>query len=180
MTDKIKLTGDERRAQLLDWLKSSSPLTGNELAQRASVSRQVIVQDMTLLKARNEPILATSQGYVYMESDSRQGPALLERVIAVQHTPEQSEEELLLIVDHGVGVKDVIVEHPVYGQISAQIRVHTRKEVYEFISNIRSSKATFISELTQGVHLHTLTSPSEERLDEVCEALREIGFLVTD
>lgn len=180
MANNTKLTGDERRAKLLDWLKSSSPLTGTELAQRAKVSRQVIVQDMTLLKARNEPILATSQGYVYMDHDKKDNAPLYERVIAVQHTPQQSEEELLLIVDYGVSVQDVIVEHPVYGQISAQIRVNTRKEVYDFMRNIRSSGASFISELTNGIHLHTLTSPSEERLDEVCEALKEIGFLITD
>lgn len=180
MATNIKLTGEERRTKLLDWLKSSSPLTGTELAQRANVSRQVIVQDMTLLKARNEPILATSQGYVYMDQSTKENASLFERVIAVQHAPEQSEEELQLIVDYGVGVKDVIVEHPIYGQISAQIRVNTRKEVYDFMNNIRSSGAAFISELTNGIHLHTLTSPSEERLDEVCEALKKVGFLITD
>lgn len=96
MATNIKLTGEERRTKLLDWLKSSSPLTGTELAQRANVSRQVIVQDMTLLKARNEPILATSQGYVYMDQSTKENASLFERVIAVQHAPEQSEEELLL------------------------------------------------------------------------------------
>ncbi|CAM5389150.1 hypothetical protein LSPH24S_01338 [Lysinibacillus sphaericus] len=62
-----KMLGEERRLQLLELLKkSNTPITGTDFAKFANVSRQVIVNDMTLLKARNEPIIATSQGYIYM------------------------------------------------------------------------------------------------------------------
>lgn len=72
MTEELKLMGANRRDQLLLWLKESkSPLTGGELAKKANVSRQVIVQDISLLKAKNVPIIATSQGYVYMDEIGR-------------------------------------------------------------------------------------------------------------
>lgn len=119
LTDGLKLTGAERRQQLLAWLKESeAPLTGSELAKRASVSRQVIVQDISLLKAKNEPIIATSQGYMYLRSAlGKKQP--VQRIIACDHEPEKTEEELNLIVDFGVTVKDVTIEHPVYGDLNS-------------------------------------------------------------
>ncbi|MFB5673971.1 transcription repressor NadR [Paenibacillus terreus] len=179
MNDETKLSGAERREKLLQWLKEHSPLTGSELARRASVSRQVIVQDITLLKAKNEPIMATSQGYMYLaQPEASDRP--VERIVAVQHGPERTEEELQLIVDYGVTVKDVIVEHPVYGEITAPILASTRQEVHEFILRITSTNAAYLSELTGGIHLHTLTAPDQERLDQACQALERAGFLLTD
>ncbi len=123
MTEELKLMGANRRDQLLLWLKESkSPLTGGELAKKANVSRQVIVQDISLLKAKNVPIIATSQGYVYMDAAAQQHQQA-ERIIACLHGPERTEEELQLIVDEGVTVKDVKIEHPVYGDLTAAIQV---------------------------------------------------------
>ncbi|MDP4097242.1 transcription repressor NadR [Paenibacillus sp. P96] len=179
MSGEIKLSGAERREKLLQWLKENSPLTGSELARRSSVSRQVIVQDITLLKARNEPIMATSQGYMYLAKPEA-ADRLIERIVAVQHGPERTEEELQLIVDYGVTVKDVIVEHPVYGELTAPILASTRQDVHQFILRITSTKASYLSELTGGVHLHTLTAPDQERLDQACQALERAGFLLAD
>ncbi|TKH41323.1 transcription repressor NadR [Paenibacillus terrae] len=179
MTEPLKRMGTERREQLLQWLKSESPLTGSELARRASVSRQVIVQDISLLKAGQEPILATSQGYIYMEPAGQAAPPA-SRIIVCKHRPEQTEEELKLIVDYGVSVQDVIVEHPVYGDLTAPIRVGTRKEVDDFIRKISSTQATYLSQLTGGIHLHTLHAPDEAKINEACAALENAGFLMTD
>ncbi|MFB5265899.1 transcription repressor NadR [Paenibacillus enshidis] len=179
MNGEMKLNGTERREKLLQWLKQHSPLTGSELARRASVSRQVIVQDITLLKARNEPIMATSQGYMYLaKPEAADRP--VERIVAVQHGPERTEEELQLIVDYGVTVKDVIVEHPVYGEITAPILASTRQDVHEFILRITSTNASYLSELTGGIHLHTLTAPDQERIEQAVQALERAGFLLTD
>lgn len=57
----------------------------------------------------------------------------VQRIIACDHEPEKTEEELNLIVDFGVTVKDVTIEHPVYGDLTASIRVSTRKEVSDFV-----------------------------------------------
>jgi transcriptional regulator of NAD metabolism len=172
-----KVLGEERRDLLLSWLQTEDvPLTGSELSKRTNVSRQIIVQDISLLKARNEPIIATSQGYVYMHKKHAQ-PSF-QRLIVCRHQPEQTAEELNLLVDHGVLVKDVIVEHPVYGELTASIMVSTRKEVREFLDKVKETNASFLSELTEGVHLHTIQADSPLKLEEACQALEQAGFLV--
>ncbi|WEG14064.1 transcription repressor NadR [Pullulanibacillus sp. KACC 23026] len=174
--EQDKLLGDERRERLLGWLKETrNPITGSELARRTKVSRQVIVQDISLLKAKNEPIIATAQGYVYINQDFS---AMVSKVIACKHTPEQTEQELTIMVDHGVTVKDVIVEHPVYGEITANLRLSNRREVQHFLSRIQQSNASLLSNLTDGIHLHTLVATNEAALIRVERELEKEGFLL--
>lgn len=176
----MKIPGNERRSVILNWLKEADePLKGSEIAQRTNVSRQVIVQDISLLKAQNEPILATSQGYVYVMQDKEELP-VYKRIIASSHGPEATEEELNLIVDHGVTVRDVIIEHPVYGELTASIMVSNRKEVKDFIKKIEDRNAAYLSQLTEGLHLHTLAADRQEKIDEACAALKVEGFLVDE
>ncbi|MBV6683971.1 transcription repressor NadR [Rossellomorea sp. RS05] len=171
-----KLLGDERRDWILHTLKSRGiPITGGELAKESRVSRQVIVSDITLLKAKGEPIIATSQGYLYLNPNEG---AHHEKTVACQHTPDRAEEELNLLVDHGVTVKDVKIEHGVYGDLTASIMVSNRKEVKQFLTKIRSTNAAFLSELTDGVHLHTLSATTSEALSEAENALERAGFLI--
>jgi len=173
-----KLLGEERREWLLNYLKNSSgPVTGTALAKKTNVSRQVIVGDMTLLKARNEPIIATSQGYLYMRAGSQ---SLVERIIACQHDPSQAEQEMNIIVDHGVTVKNVIVEHPVYGDLTASIMVSNRKEVQAFLKSIRNTNASLLSELTSGLHLHILTAADEQMILNAKKALNKAGILAEE
>lgn len=172
-----KLIGKERREALLSWLiESSHPLTGNELAKRAGVSRQVIVQDISLLKAKNEPIMATSQGYIYLvkQEDSKK----YQKIVACHHTPKQTQQELECIVDQGVTVKNVIIEHPVYGDLEASIMVSDRHEVNLFMEKVKTTKAQFLLELTEGVHLHTLEAESEDKLTAAYNKLNELGFII--
>jgi uncharacterized protein len=177
MTETKKILGEERRSLILQLLKDSpAPLTGSDLASRTNVSRQVIVGDITILKAKNEPIIATSQGYIYLKQPS--STVIFQRSIACRHTPEKTEDELNLLVDHGVTVKDVIIEHPVYGDLTASIMVSNRQEVKKFIEKVRSTKASLLSVLTEGIHLHTLSAQSEETLDRAVEALRNEGLLI--
>ncbi|MGM0900220.1 MAG: transcription repressor NadR [Bacillota bacterium] len=172
-----KILGEERRALLLDILKSSAePITGGELAAQTNVSRQVIVGDITLLKARNEPIIATSQGYLYMNTGSP--TALAERTIACSHSPEATEEELNILVDQGVTVKDVRIEHPVYGDLTASIMVSNRREVKQFMEKIKRTNAGYLSELTEGIHIHTIAAQSERALDEAEAAMKKAGYLI--
>lgn len=180
MQEGVKLSGEQRREQLLNWLKeASAPITGTELAKKAFVSRQIIVQDISLLKARNEPIVATSQGYMYLHS-SATVKKTYEKKIACSHLPEEAEDELNTIVDFGVTVKDVIIEHPVYGDLTAAIHVSTRKEVSDFIKKVKSTNASYLSELTGGIHLHTIVSNDESKLHEAANALKKAGILVED
>jgi uncharacterized protein len=174
-----KLLGEERRKWIIQKLKESGqPIKGSELASLANVSRQVIVNDITLLKARNEPIIATSEGYLYFRPSHLQAP--YEKVIAVLHQEEDVEKELMLLVKHGVIVKDVKVEHGVYGDISAPIMVSNEQEVKDYMRRIKETKARFLLQLTDGVHLHTIASYDPKHLEMAERALKEAGFLLTE
>ncbi|GAA4064491.1 transcription repressor NadR [Amphibacillus indicireducens] len=179
MSKKNKLIGKDRREAIIEWLENSEqPLTGSELAERAGVSRQVIVQDVSLLKAKNNQIISTSQGYLLMQQTTN--TKLHEKIVVVKHRPDQAKEELDCIVDQGVTVKDVIVEHPLYGELKAQVMVSDRHDVKQFIKNITEKNAPYLSELTDGVHLHTLEAESEAKLDAAYQALKDKGFIIND
>lgn len=176
MPNDKKILGEERRHLILHWLKQSDhPLTGGELASRTNVSRQVIVQDISLLKATNIPIIATSQGYVYLKPDiSNQ----YKRIIACQHHPDDTEDELNILVDHGVTVRDVIVEHPIYGELTASLMVQSRFDVSHFIKKMKETNASLLSELTDGIHLHTIEAGNTVAIDQACKALKKAGYLL--
>ncbi|AQQ52906.1 transcription repressor NadR [Planococcus lenghuensis] len=173
-----KMYGEERRAYLLEQLATAGgPLTGTELAKLANVSRQVIVSDMTLLKARKEPIISTSQGYLYLEDRKER---IVSRQIACVHRPEDTASELKIITAAGATVKDVTIEHPVYGELTANVFVSTEQEAEAFIEKIRKANAGYLLELTEGFHLHTLTAPNEAAIERAIVAMREHGFLIED
>ena len=178
MTNGKKILGEERRNLLIDWLQTSDkPLTGNELAKRTNVSRQVIVQDISILKAKKHPILATAQGYMYVKTERS---AKASRIIACCHTPAETKEELFLLVDHGVTVRQVMVEHALYGELSASLMVSSRQDVEQFCAHLQSTKAALLSELTNGVHLHEIEAQTEEQLDSAIAALDRRGFILND
>lgn len=173
-----KMTGEFRRDFILNKLKTSdSPLTGQILAEITNVSRQVIVQDISLLKAKNEPIIATAQGYIYV--NEQQTTYTFKKIIACQHTPQNTMNELNLIVDYGVFVKDVIVEHPIYGELTASLMIKNRRDVTDFIKKMEETNASYLSDLTEGVHLHTLEAETKEQLDDLLIALKNAGLLLS-
>ncbi|WP_152602473.1 transcription repressor NadR [Planococcus sp. CAU13] len=173
-----KILGEQRRQMLLDKLKTTTePLKGGELAALTGVSRQVIVGDMTLLKAKGEPILATSQGYLYLRET---GADDIYRVLACHHKPEDTENELYVLVDAGVTVKDVTIEHPVYGELTAGIHVSSRSDVDAFMQRIRETGASYLLELTGGLHLHTITAPNVAILEEAIHNMRAAGYLLEE
>lgn len=172
-----KILGAERRHLLINTLKEAhEPIPGRELGEMTNVSRQVIVGDITLLKAKGEPIMATSRGYIYMPPQVE--PKQIEKVIVCSHTPEQTAKELNILVDHGVTVKDVKIEHQVYGDLTASVMVSNRNEVKNFIENIQQTNASFLLELTEGIHLHTIIANSEEEIANAEKALRKANILV--
>lgn len=176
MGDKARLTGDERRDYIVQLLKSEeSPITGQAIAEITGVSRQVIVTDVALLKASDEPIIATNRGYLYMKK--KEHSDTFKRIIICKHSPEQTEEELKAIVDCGVTVENVIVEHPVYGELTGSLHIKSRYDVEQFVHTIKKEEATLLSVLTDGLHLHTLVADSVEQIDAACRRLEELGIL---
>lgn len=166
--------GAARRERLLEILRESpEPISGHELAARLGVSRQVIVQDCALLRAAGNAVVATPRGYLLPERNSA-----VKAVIATRHDREHTADELTIMVDHGLKVLDVIVEHPVYGELRGSLMMTSRADVQEFAARVDSGEVALLSELSGGVHLHTIEAPTQERLEHAREALRTHGYLV--
>lgn len=176
------MTGEERRNAIIDKIRQSAgPVSGTALAGELHVSRQVIVQDIALLRAADYDIYSTARGYVLMqESDRRvrKTSDAITRVYHVSHTDEQMEDELNTIVDMGGRVLDVYVKHAVYGYIRTDLPISCRRHVQEFMDNIHSGKSTPLKNLTAGDHYHTVEADDEETLDYIEKALQSKGFLV--
>lgn len=172
-----KLLGEARRHLLIKWLKEEKKaVTGTALAKRANVSRQIIVGDINILKARNEPIVSTPSGYVYTETIPKQAKA--QAIIECTHNAEETRAELFTLVDYGVTVKNVSIVHPMYGDLNATIDVSNRYEVEQFFIKMNDTKGTYLSQLAnEGNHFHLIEAPSEENINLACEALRKMGIL---
>ena len=165
----------ERRGRILDYLRAAEgPLSATALAQKLSVSRQIIVGDVALLRAAGEAVTATPRGYVL--DRPRTG---LRRTVACLHSGADMERELTLVVDQGCTVENVIVEHPVYGQLTGPLDLSSRYDVSEFIRRVEENAARPLSLLTDGIHLHTLCCPDEGAFRRAVGALEDAGFLVT-
>ena len=80
-------------------------------------------------------------------------------------------------MDLGGCVQDVMVNHRVYGRISAPLNIKNRRDVQHFMENLRSGKSTPLLNVTSGYHFHTVSADSEEILDEIEAALKEQNFL---
>lgn len=174
-----KMSGEERRKMIVAELKKATkPITGKAFADRANVSRQVIVTDVALLKTANEPIIATNRGYIYLkEQDTGE---TVRRVVACQHTKEEAKAELEIIVDCGVTVVDVIVEHPIYGELTGNLHISSRYDVDQFMQTLDENEAALLSKLTDGIHLHTLEADDMDKIDLACQQLEAAGFLYVD
>ena len=170
------MEGEMRREQLVQLLKqASAPVSGTDLAKRLGVSRQVIVQDIALLRAVNKNILSTNKGYILYAPETSIGR--VKRNYAVSHTKEEIRDELYTIVDCGGKVLDVVVEHDIYGQITADLILCNRLDVDEFVERIENSKSRPLKVLTDGEHWHTVEADSERMLDKIEEELKKKGYL---
>jgi len=169
----------ERRAAILKKIAESPvPITGSDLAGLFSVSRQVIVQDVAILRAAGENILATPQGYMVPRMPLHQP---CKRIFACKHHGfHEMEEELNTIVDLGGKVVDVMVEHPIYGEYKGNLMLSSPAGVREFMRRLKEGKAEPLSSLTGGVHLHTVEAEDEETLDRISKALEEKGILLQE
>lgn len=168
----MAIGGQERRDQILKILRESDkPVAGTELARQMDVSRQVIVQDMALIRANGIEVVSTNRGYIIVEEKAAQ------RVFKVIHTDEEVEEELNLFVDHGAKVEDVFVYHKVYGVIKAAMNIKSRRDVRKYMQDISSGKSTNLKNLTSNYHYHTITAEDEQVLDQIQEELGQRGFL---
>ncbi|WP_346355545.1 transcription repressor NadR [Azotosporobacter soli] len=166
----------QRRQELLRLLeKATTPLTGTQLARELGVSRQVIVGDFALLRATGAEVYATPQGYLLPKRSVAQ---VVSATLACKHARERLHEELAIIIDNGGKVVDVVVEHPLYGEIKATLMLSTRRELNQFLAQLSESNAEPLSAITDGVHLHTVEVPDAETLERIKHELKEKGILL--
>ena len=169
------MTGSERRDTIIATMQENRmPVPGKELASFYNVSRQVIVQDIALMRAAGYDIISTNRGYIL------NSPKSVKRIFKVQHTDEQMEDELYSIVDLGGCVETVIVNHKVYGRMEAKLHITSRRLAWECLEDIRSGKSSPLKNITSNYHYHEVHADSEETLDMIENMLREKGYLVED
>lgn len=168
------MSGEDRRKEIINILSNSSgPVSGSELALRLGVSRQVIVQDMALLKAGDALVMSTPKGYC-LENAEKNGSR---RVFKVYHTDSETRSELNTIVDLGGKVIDVFVKHRVYGRICAPLNISSRLDVETFLNEVSSGRSSLLKNVTSQYHYHTVEAKDIKRLDMIEQALRDKGYL---
>jgi transcriptional regulator of NAD metabolism len=166
------MNGSQRRKKIVELLKKSQkPLSGAALGRETGVSRQVVVQDMALLRMEGYEITATARGYVLDEQKQNV------RIFKTFHSSAQTEAEMNAIVDLGGAIIEVMVNHRVYGKVTAPLNIKTRRDVQLFMEQLRTGKSTPLLNITSGYHFHKVAAESEEILDEIEKELEEKGFL---
>ena len=166
------MTGEERRREILNRLKrEEKAVPAHVFASEFHVSRQVIVQDVAMLRMGGAEILAGKYGYFIHHGEP------VERVFKVIHSDEETEEELCLYVDYGGRVEDVFVYHKVYGVLRAGMNIRSRHDVHEYMKSLQGGKSSLLKNITAGYHYHTVSADSRETLDRIQKALEERGFL---
>ncbi len=165
---------DRRKAIVNLLLSTNEAISGGKLSEEFGVSRQIIVQDITVLKGSGYDILSTHSGYIIQKSP------LKERVFKLYHTTEQTEDELTTIVNLGGTVVDVFVWHKVYGKMTAPLNIFSSLHIKQFIEGVRSGKSTELMNITGGYHYHTVRAESESILDQIGQALLNKNYIAPE
>lgn len=167
---------EERRKEVMNLLKvSEDPIKGTSLAEKFKVSRQVIVQDIAILRAEGFDVLATPTGYMTPKIDKEK---ILRTIVTKHFNIEEVQDELMTMIDNGATVVDVVVDHPIYGDVQGTLNLSYKYQVDKFLDKIRSGKIEFLSSLTEGVHVHTLEVQNEESFITIKDKLKQKGYLV--
>lgn len=163
------MSSNERREKLLQILKKSDkPVKGSELSAQLQVSRQVVVKDIALLRASGLEIIATSTGYIILDSVKNEFKIKCKN----HNSDEELYEELQTIIDLGGKVKDVIVEHPTYGVLKAELNVTTNRDLKNFMQKAATNEFKQLSVLSPDYHIHTIEVDNEEIFEEIKNELK--------
>lgn len=163
----------ERRSEILSLIgNSQNPVAANFLSEKYSVSRQVIVQDIAILRAQGYGVISTNRGYV-LDAGLR-----AERVFKCRHTLQELVDESEIIISRGGKVEDISVHHRVYGKISARLELSSLRHAEELYRSLVSGASKPLMSVTDGYHYHTVSGENEQTLDEIERALREKGYLI--
>lgn len=164
------MTGQQRREEILNMLKENKGYqNATQIASRFGVSRQIIVSDIAILRAQGIDIISTPRGYI-LEINSHSN---IINAVACSHEKEQIQDEFFTIIDLGGCICDVLVEHPVYGQISAELNIRSRYEAELFMEKMSSESNKPLSALTGGLHVHRIETRTQEDFSRILRALKE-------
>ncbi len=163
----------ERREKIKQLIRESeTPISATTLAKQCHVSRQIVVGDVALLRAAQENIIATPRGYLYQKEESKN-----RYVVACMHDAQNTQEELNIIVDCGAEVENVIVSHPIYGELVGALHIQNRLDVQQFIERCKDSQAQNLSSISNGMHLHTIVCKDETQYETIVDKLKQAGYL---
>lgn len=167
------MKANQRRQEILSLLgNSETPVSAGFLSEKFNISRQVIVQDIALLRANGYDVISTNRGYV-LKSTPRAS-----RVFKCRHTFAEIIGEGEIIIGLGGRIEDVCVHHRLYGKISARLDLVTRTHVEELYRSLVSGASKPLMSVTDGYHYHTVSADGEQTLDAIEHALRQAGFLI--
>ncbi|KAJ52869.1 hypothetical protein BD780_003807 [Clostridium tetanomorphum] len=155
-------------------VNSMKPLKGQFLAEQLGVTRQIIVKDIAILRAKGVDIIATPEGYLINKNVEEK----YSRILVSSHKSEEIGDELSIIVKYGGMVKDVIVDHPLYGEIKAMLMIKSLFDIESFVKKLNSYKAEPLLVLTNGIHLHTIVTDNEEQMSYIIQELKDKGYLI--
>lgn len=168
------MSSKKRREDIINFLiKNNRAVKGTELASLFGVTRQIIVKDIAILRAEGNNIIATPDGYIYNKNINK-----FKSIIAVNHDSEKTIEELEIVVKYGGMIEDVIIEHPIYGEIRGNLMVKNLNDLNKFEKKFKNKNVKPLSDLTDGIHLHTIAADSEEDIQSIIKELKEKGFLL--
>ena len=171
------MTGEERRNKILQKLQETdTPLSGAALAKAFHVSRQIIVQDIALMRAENYGILSTNKGYLLRSEKTENTQP--KRVFYVKHSTDQVFDEFQTVIELGGKILDVAVEHELYGQIRVDLLIETAADAADFYEKLLNCRDNPLKVLTDNCHYHTIAAPSEKLLDLIEKELRVKGLLM--
>lgn len=166
---------EKRRNKILEILLNSElPITGTELAKKFEVSRQVIVQDIAVIRASGHNVIAASNGYFVPKLNMNK---LIYSFFSTHQSISEIEDELIIIVENGGKIINVQVEHPVYGEIVCPLIINSKRELNLFLKRVKESSAKPLSTLTDGEHMHSIEVPDEKTYEIIIEKLKCKGYV---
>ena len=166
----------DRRENIIKLLlESNEPIKGSVIAKKYSVTRQVIVKDIAILRAKGQNIIATPDGYMINKNENK-----VKAIIAVTHNEEEMFNEMSIVIKYGGTIEDVIVEHPLYGQMAGMLMIKNYNELNKFVEKYQEQRARLLSVLTNGVHLHTISAENEHDINLIISELKKRNFIVSD
>ena len=168
------MNADKRREAIVQLLlENNEPIKGTKLSEIFNVTRQIIVKDIAILRAKGSNIIATPDGYMINNMNER-----FREIIVVNHGESDMVKELEIVVKYGGIIEDVIVEHPLYGEIRGNLMIKNLNDLNRFNNDLKKIKAKPLSVLTDGMHLHTISADSKENLNLIKKELDEKGFIL--